>query len=330
LLRSRRFAVGLLITLIFLALLLYQGDLGSIGEHLSAANYFYLAPAVGVYFLGVWFRAARWRYLLLPLAALSTARLYPIVVIGYMANDLLPARVGELVRAYILGERERLSKLGIVGTIAVERLIDGLTMLLFAGAAGLFLPLAEPLGNILRLAAVAYIGSLAVALLLAASEDRRRRMVAWFSAQLPEPVRATLGDGVNRFLDGLYSLRRPRWLAIAGVLSLVSWALEGVTFYVVGFAFQLEQPISVLFLAMAVSTLATTIPSSQGGIGPFEYFCAQTLIMFGTPAALATAYSVTIHAVLLVPVILAGFVHLWLEHLSWRDVTIAQGAMNDS
>ena len=220
-LRSRRFVIGLLVTLVLLGLLIYQGDLGRTWEHLAGANYYYMLPGAAIYFLGVWFRAVRWRYLLMPLAAISSRRLYPIVVIGYMANDLLPAKAGELVRAYILGEKEGLSKLGIMGTIALERLIDGLSLLLLAGLAGLLLPLGESLAGVLRVTAGMYIGALILTLVLVYSQAAGRNSIGWFLTLTPARWRPRLGDAALR-LGGARARRllerrqgRP-WLSRAG------------------------------------------------------------------------------------------------------------------
>jgi uncharacterized membrane protein YbhN (UPF0104 family) len=113
-------------------LLLYQVGLEEVRSALALANYLYVAPAVGLYFVTIYFRAIRWRYLLLPLRSFSVGRLYPILVIGYMANNLLPARLGDLVRSYYIARRERISTSSALATVAVEKVYDGVTLLAFA------------------------------------------------------------------------------------------------------------------------------------------------------------------------------------------------------
>ncbi|MCH7488641.1 MAG: flippase-like domain-containing protein, partial [Chloroflexi bacterium] len=125
-LRSRRVWFGFAISLIFLVFFLVRTDFGEIRDAFREANYAIAFASLPVYFAGIVVRTMRWQFLLRPVARVSIARLYPVVIIGLMANNLIPARAGELVRAYILGERERVSKAAALGTIAVDRIFDGL------------------------------------------------------------------------------------------------------------------------------------------------------------------------------------------------------------
>ncbi|MCL5961132.1 MAG: flippase-like domain-containing protein, partial [Chloroflexi bacterium] len=120
-----KFWLGLAVSCVFLYLAFRGQDFGQIGRAIRKANYVYVLPALAAYFAGIWIRAMRWRYLLSPVADRPARRLFPVVVIGYMANDILPVRMGELVRAYVLGEREQISKSATLATILVERIFDG-------------------------------------------------------------------------------------------------------------------------------------------------------------------------------------------------------------
>jgi uncharacterized protein (TIRG00374 family) len=97
--RNWRFWAGLGISLFFLVLLVYSVDLRKVTNALGEANYVYAFPAIGLYFIAVYFRSLRWQFLIAPLRTLPISRLYPVVIIGLMANNLLPARLGELVRS---------------------------------------------------------------------------------------------------------------------------------------------------------------------------------------------------------------------------------------
>ena len=123
----------MILSLVFLAVFVFRSrhDLGQIPDSFAHANYWWVAASIPVYFAGAWFRAWRWKYLLRPLGEMRVAALYPIVIIGFMANNLVPARAGELVRAYVVGEQEKVSKMAALGTIAVDRVFDGITLLPF-------------------------------------------------------------------------------------------------------------------------------------------------------------------------------------------------------
>ena len=130
-----RTALGLVISAGFILFALRGQDFGRIREALGAVNYWYILPGLGLYFLGVWMRSYRWSVLLRPLLKVSTADVAPITVVGFMANNVLPLRTGEIVRAYALSKRFGVRKTSALATIAVERLFDGLTMLGFMLAA---------------------------------------------------------------------------------------------------------------------------------------------------------------------------------------------------
>ena len=115
-----RFWFGLAASAAFLVVLVFQVDLEELQESLSSANYVYVAPAIALYFVALYFRALRWRYLLSPIGAFRVGRLYSVVVIGYMVNNLAPARLGELARSYLLSRREDCSAGAALATITVE------------------------------------------------------------------------------------------------------------------------------------------------------------------------------------------------------------------
>ena len=122
-LKGRRFWIGLVITLLFLALFLYQTDFAQMGRALSGARYAFVVPALAVYAVTMVLRTLRWQYLLDPLQRLPLRRLLAVVLVGYTANNILPVRLGELVRAYFIGAREGISKTSALATI-VERTIE--------------------------------------------------------------------------------------------------------------------------------------------------------------------------------------------------------------
>ena len=110
-----RFWAGVVVSVVTLALLVLLVDRDELWHALKTANYLYLAPAIVLYFIGQWFRALRWRYLLSPISRISAMRLYPVIIIGYLANNVLPARLGEVVRAVYLARREEEVSVPAVG-----------------------------------------------------------------------------------------------------------------------------------------------------------------------------------------------------------------------
>jgi len=317
---NKRVWVGFLVTLLFLALFVRQIEFSRISETLLAAQFAWLMPAVPFYFLGVWFRAARWRHLLLPLRSFASSTLFPYVVIGYMANDLLPMRIGELVRAYVFGTRRGMAKSPVLGTIAIERLIDGLTLIVFAAVVGLFVSLDGWTGQTLRVTAALFLGAIGMLFLGLRFQGKSAAIFLRALSFLPARFRSPALNVAQGIFMGMAVLRSPRQLLSVCLFSLLAWTSEAGVFYCVGLALGIDVPITVYLLAMSLGNLVTALPSSQAGIGPFEYFTAQTLFLFGVESSLAGVYALLLHAVLIVPVVLLGLVYLWVEQFSLGQV----------
>jgi uncharacterized protein (TIRG00374 family) len=319
LLRNRQLWIGVLGTALFLGLFFWRTDLGDMADKLAEANYWWFAPAIAVWFLSAWFRSLRWRYLLRPIAKLSTETLYPIVIIGYMANNLLPARTGELVRAYIMDKRHGLSIMATLGTIAVERLFDGLVLVVFLIAVGAFVGLSQQLGILAAAMSATFIVVLALFLFAASSQERTERWLARFLRFLPARVREKGRQWASSFVAGLAALQSPWAIGAVLVTSVVAWALESTMYFMVGISFDLGEAFPIFMMVAAAANLAITLPSTSGGVGPFEFFAKETLDFVGVSRGTAAAYAVALHALLLLPVVAAGLVFLWAINLSLAE-----------
>lgn len=330
-LRSRRVWFGIAITLVFLGLFFRQTDFGEIRDSFAEANYFLAFAALPVYFLGIFVRTVRWQYLLRAVKKLSVWRLYPVVIIGLMANNIVPARAGELVRAYVLGEREKVSKAASLGTIAVDRLFDGLTLIPMLLIVAAFVGSEEtfPLTVIdydLSLLGLAIVMSvlfgiaLAVLFVLAFSQTWRERTDRLVLAITPARFRPGVEGLAHSFFEGLHALRSPVDLGVALVMSSVSWLLEATMYYMVGRAFGVDVGFQYVLLATAAANLAISVLASQGGIGPFELVTKQTFVSAGVADSAAKAYAIGLHALVLLPVIAVGLYMLGTMGISLSEM----------
>lgn len=344
-LTSVRFWVGAAITAVFLALLVLRFDFAEMRESLGSANYVYLIPAIGIYFISLYIRSFRWSYVLRPFASTRTSRLFPVVMVGYMANNVLPMRIGEFARSYYLSTREPVRGSTALATILIERVFDGLVLLFFLAIGTLFLPVTgltdkvsktvelpfgiEPTGAVVAAVVVApFVGVLTMMVLAALYPETFIRWASRVAKFAPEKYRAPALGFVVRFLGGFEGLHRPSRVASVFLLSVPIWLAEGTMYYIValGFGLQAEfDSVALMIVAMlvvtSVSNLATSIPSSQGSVGPFEFFAALSLAFLGVSSGLAFAYAVVLHVALLVPVIITGFLHLALRNVSLTDLT---------
>ncbi|MDE2836211.1 MAG: lysylphosphatidylglycerol synthase transmembrane domain-containing protein [Chloroflexota bacterium] len=328
-----RLLLGLAPAVGFLALLFFlfvRSDYRKWLEALSDANYAWVLPAAITYFASFYFRSLRWRFLLRPFADTTTARLYPVVIVGYMANNLLPLRAGEVVRSYYLSRREQVNTATALATIVVERVFDGVLMLLLLLAGVLFLPfsglpegvrdaVAIPVWAAAVIMAAPFILGLAVIIMAALRPGLFEGMGNGVARRIPLPMRyrALLRAFVSRFVGGFAGLHQPGRLAKVAALTLPVWTMEGITYYLIALGFDLDAHLGShwllagsMLLIISLANLAISVPLSQGGVGPFEIFAALGLVVLGVGSVDASAYAIVLHAVLLLPVIVVGLLYL--------------------
>jgi uncharacterized protein (TIRG00374 family) len=346
LLTSRRLWLGLAITGAFLAALFLWFDFDGMRTALAEANYIYLLPAVPVYFMSFYARAVRWRYLLSPFAKVRTNRLYPVIMIGYMANNVLPMRLGELARSYYLSVREPVRGSTALATIIIERVFDGLTLLFFLAVAALFLPVAGlanrisesvsfPVWFVGFAVVVPFVSVLSLMVSAAIYPTVFLRVAAWMGSKLPQRFGDRPFGLAQRFIGGFEGLQRPSRLLTVFALSIPVWLLEATVYYLVALGFDLQSDfdnlalmIGAMLVVTSASNLATSIPSSQGSVGPFEFFAALSLAFLGVSSGVASAYAVVLHVTLLLPPILAGIVHLASSSVTLGQLT--SGSRSDN
>ena len=329
-----QFWLGLLISAVFLYLVLNRLHPAEIWAAVKSARYGWLLPGVGVYFLGVYVRAWRWHYMLRPLKKIPTRTMFPVVAIGYMGNNIYPARAGEVLRAAILKDREGVPISASLATVIVERIFDGVVMLAFV-----FLNLSE-LGRLtgesgviggLSIRAITLGGSLLffgalVAFLLAAMFPKvTERMVNWAVDRfLPIKVREKTRAVALRFLTGLESLRSPWEALMIFFTTVLIWLLETGKYWFVMHAFDFEVSFFALMLMNGIVNLATTIPSAPGYVGTFDAPGIALLSAYGVPGEMAAGYTLVLHGALWFPITLLGAYYYLRQPLRWgKDVVRA-------
>jgi uncharacterized protein (TIRG00374 family) len=323
---------GVAISALFIWLALRDVNLEEVGAVISEANYIWLIPGVLIYFIGVWIRSWRWHFLLKPIKNIPTKRMFPIVTIGYMGNNIFPARIGEVLRAVFLKRREEVPISASLATIIVERIFDGVVMLAFV-----FLNLSELakltgdsgfVGNIQQVAIIGtsiFIGALAVFLLAAMFPQKTEKIGTWFIVKLlPDSLEKKMLGIMNKFLGGLIALRSPKNVLMVFFTSAIIWLLETAKYWVVMHAFNFSVSFFALMLMNGIVNLATTIPSAPGYVGTFDAPGIAILTAYGIDHATAAAYTLVLHAALWLPITVLGlyyfFVYLAKADMSWKEV----------
>lgn len=327
-LKRWQFWLGAGISALFLVIALRNLRLDAVWTEMRNAQYGWILPGVAVYFLGVWARTWRWDYLLRPLKRIPLRRLFPVVVIGYMGNNVYPARAGEVIRAYVLRRREGVSVSASLATVVVERVFDGLVMLVFVFVGLPFMPMPGWLQGMIVGASLLFFGALALFMILALKVEWAEVVYGWIIDRvLPARFRASVRGFADRFMTGLHSLRSGRGVLMLFVTSIVIWLAETVKYWFVMHAFDFSVPFWVLMLMNGVVNLATTIPSSPGYVGTFDAPGIEILSIFGVERNLAASYTLVLHAALWLPITLLGLWFMGRESVSWREFSQAEKSL---
>lgn len=318
---SKRYWIGIIVSAVLVAVLLMRVDLGSVARAFREADMRYLLPAVLLYFLGIVPRALRWAILLRPVQPIGFPRLYQVLVVGFMANDILPFRAGEVVRAFMLWEKERVAPGATIATILVERIFDGLALTGFLVAGAMFVQLDDSLTWMTRAAAIIFAAATLAVLSLAIAPRLTIRLAELVLRPFPSGFSGLALRIIKSFEDGLRVLRSVRDTALVLVLSVLAWGLEAGMYFVLMNSFAFRPNYAAAVLGAAVANLASMVPSTPGYVGTFDAGLQAVLTgQFLVDASEALAYTTLVHATLILPVVALGLLFVWREGLSLKRI----------
>lgn len=318
--KKLRLWIGLIISAVCLYIAFQGLNFADFWTVVQSVNYWWIIPAVAVYTIAVVIRTWRWRAMLRPIADISMRRLWPVVVIGYMGNNVYPARAGEVLRSYVLRRREGISMSASLATVVLERLFDGLIMLLFVFVTLPFAPLPAVYNQIVTVFSVVFGAALLFFLILASRPAQFLRLWQWMATRFLPARFASMGsDIVTKFVSGLQSLKSPREMLVIFASSALIWLTETGKYWVIMQGFPFHVDFTVLMLMTAVVNLATTLPSTPGYAGTFDVPGILVLQRYGVSQALATGYTLVLHVALWLPITLLGAWYMLREQMSWDD-----------
>jgi len=327
--KSWKFWLGVLISVVCLYWALHEKDFPSIWESLKTAQYLWILPGIAVYFVAVYVRSWRWHYMLRPLKKIPTRTMFPIVCIGYMGNNIYPARAGEVLRAVVLKRREGVPISASLATVVVERIFDGVVMLGFVflnlpelarltGSSGVVGGL--NIRDLTLIGAVAFFGALLVFLLAAMFPKITERIVnAFIDRFLPVKIREKTRGLALRFLSGLEALRSPTDALMIFLTTVIIWLLETGKYWLVMHAFPMIINVSffALMLMNGIVTLMTTLPAAPGYVGTFDAPGIALLQAYGVNGNIATSYTLVLHMALWLPITALGAYYFLREGFKW-------------
>ncbi len=325
-----KFWFGMAVSVFFTALLFRKIDFNQLWSALVRVDYRYILLAVACTFISYFLRAVRWYFLLIPEKRIPFSSLYPATIIGYMANNLLPARLGEFVRAFVLAQREGLQTPAVFASLVIDRLFDGFTVMLILLFTLFTLSLPKGLSEaetVLRTGGIVtfalYAGVVAFLILL---KRQTMRTLAWTGILL-KPFPQKFSDRIipllGSFIGGIRISSKGGHIAAVLVSSLLVWLFCVIPVDLVLQGFGIHLPIAAAMFILVLLVFAVMVPASPGYIGTYHYACFKGLSAFGIAESTAVSIALVIHGIGFFPVIITGFYYLWKNKLSLIEI---QGA----
>jgi len=326
-----KFWLGTAISILFLYLAFHNIDLHLIYHSIQSTS-IPLIITVGFITVILYFiRALRWFHLLEPIKKIGLNSLFSATVIGFAANCILPARLGEFIRANYIGRMESISKSSSLGTIVVERLFDTFTILLIFAFVTLFTDFPNQwvsAGRALRAGGLflSLLFLVSIVLLIALKEKTGTFLTIFEKALvfLPKKKRHRLITLLDGFSKGLVLVKGPSNLIAVIFYSLVLWGLSVVQIYVLGLSLGLSLPFMAPFLILVLLCFSVVLPSAPGYIGTFHLACQYGLIFYGFSRTNALSMAIILHAAGFIPTVLLGLLAFLLHHISFRSLTNGQ------
>lgn len=317
---KKKLIIGLLVSSIFLYLAFRKVDYSELWDALKGANYWYILPNIVLVILSMWMRAYRWKFMIHPIKKVGLGRLFSTVMIGFMANNVLPARLGEFVRAYSLGAKENISKSATFATIVIERIFDGFAILFILWLSLLLSPFPDWVKKASNLFLLMNLFTLAFLVFIEVKRETTLKFFNFIFRLLPASLSSKAKEILEKFIGGLKVFRDIPSLIWILAWSICIWAVVGISNYFIFLAFDLHPPIQASFILLGIVSLGVMLPSSPGFVGTFQFFCVISLATFGYEKNVSLPFSIVLHASQYFPVTLLGLYYLKKEHLSLKTL----------
>jgi glycosyltransferase 2 family protein len=287
-----RAALGIAISIVAVAVVVRSVDLGAAWAVLRSARPAWIVLLVAFVAIDVLLRAVRWRVLLAPLAQVQLRATLASLLVGYLANNVLPARLGEVVRSHDLGQRTGVSRAAVLGTIVVERVVDTLVVVSIASLAILVLSVRGVVASAVLVGlAVSALLVVGVAAGIAAHRLPGAARVGGFLDRWPQ-----VRDVLTRLREGLTVAADLRTLLLSVALTFGSWSSTVLAFAAAAQAVGFEPTMGQAALLAAGTNLATAVPAAPGYVGTFELAAVTIAASVGIDGETALAFAVLVHA----------------------------------
>ena len=312
--------IGMILSVVCLFLLLRGLDLSAVVGVLFQIDYAWLLIALVLYWVVVWLKVVRWRTMFYR-EPVRDSKALSAFSIGYLFNAVMPMRLGELVRVYIIGELEHVSKVFALSTIVAEKVLDVVMVLMLLL---LSLPAFVQLPDWAQTSSLTAAAFFLVLFIVIAAIARKKERLLSVAESLLQHVsrqwqgRASILERLESLLSGLSMLSRRDMAMRLWGLSLLSWIINipGVWALLLALRVPVSTPWLAATFVLCVTSLGMTIPSSPGYIGPFHYLAVVALSVFAVSQEMSMSFAILLHLYTVLPISLLGIVMMWRENYS--------------
>lgn len=345
--KKARIWIGIVISVAALAIAFREIDLSQVWAAITRVNGWLLAASLLPLLLFVLLRAYRWRLLFYPKQGLRIRNLLAVINIGYLLSNILPARLGDVARAYLIGDTEEVSRTAAFSTIVAERVLDALFAVIGFFIVLPFAPVPDWMIRSGLIVGAAVLAAIVLFIVLARRRewtlrllDRILQALHWPDSEAMARFWGRLAARTHlRFLAGLPWADRPRLAGVTGSLidglsgittlrlgppllfwSAMIWADIAAYYWLVLLAFDSAQPFVAGLAVSSVTALGMTIPSSPGYLGVFEVLTRETMGLFGMEPEMALSYALVAHAIVYVVFTLLGLVGMVQQNLTYSEI----------
>jgi uncharacterized protein (TIRG00374 family) len=317
---DKKFIASIAISVIFILLAVSKVDFAETWKSMRQANYAYVIPSAAAVIASLFIRAIRWKLLLGPIKVIPIRSLFAATMIGAMGNNVLPARLGEVVRADAIGRREKVSRSASFATIIVERTIDLFTVLLFLGVVLIFAPLPQHIergGYTMLAISVAALGFL---LFLRVKTGTAMKLLRLACRPLSLRMQSRVERMMTSFVSGLEILTRGRHMPAIAALSVLIWGSLTSSILFMFMAFGLNQHIDAAVVVLVATAFGVMIPAAPGFVGTYHVSCQLALAIYGVDRASALGFSIVLHITQWAPVTALGIVYFMTSSVSLKEI----------
>lgn len=315
--------LGIAISLVFLYFSLKNIQINLFLQALSNTSIPIFALSLVPTFWAFWFRALRWKILLQPIGRYSASELFGPMMVGFMGNNIFPARIGEILRAYAISKKLKINLPASIATIILERLFDGIVLIAILLIVVFIYPFPASIKQLGYLIALIYIFLLILLFYIQKSPDRTAALIMKSLFFLPEKLEIKAREILNSFISGFRILRDFRQTGIIIIYSLFVWISSALILYVIVLACQMSYlPISASWVILSITAIGSMIPAAPGYIGTSQYFTIIAFSVFNINENQALAYSIVYFTSQYVPVTLAGLFYFYYDKISLSEIEL--------